>query len=292
MIGDLTSNHSGDAHEWFQAALGNPGAPRGVLLLHATTANTEYVSWLGVPEPAEVQLVVGGAARAGSSTATTRSSPSWLKPPFSLDGWRIDVANMTGRLGDDDLNAEVRQLIRRTMERDQPRHDAARRVDERRGERPPGRRLARRDDLRRLHPAAVGLAAASRRLPYLDADGESTTRRGSSGSRSAASRDYTGARRSSRRTARSPPASRGACGWAHMQPLDTHDTARFRTHGARRARSRSRSGSSMTLPGHPGRVRRRRVRTDRRRRRGLAHADPVGRGGASRRRRLSRSIAG
>jgi alpha-glucosidase len=39
----------------------------------------------------------------------------YLKPPFSLDGWRIDVANMTGRLGDEDLNAEVRRAIRRTM---------------------------------------------------------------------------------------------------------------------------------------------------------------------------------
>ena len=39
----------------------------------------------------------------------------WLKPPYSLDGWRIDVANMTGRHGTDDLNAEVRQTLRQTM---------------------------------------------------------------------------------------------------------------------------------------------------------------------------------
>ena len=39
----------------------------------------------------------------------------WLKPPYSLDGWRIDVANMTGRHLTDDLNAEVRGIIRRTM---------------------------------------------------------------------------------------------------------------------------------------------------------------------------------
>ena len=31
----------------------------------------------------------------------------WLEPPYSLDGWRIDVANMTGRLHDVDLIAEV-----------------------------------------------------------------------------------------------------------------------------------------------------------------------------------------
>ena len=35
----------------------------------------------------------------------------WLKPPFNLDGWRIDVGNMTGRLGSVDLNHEVARLI-------------------------------------------------------------------------------------------------------------------------------------------------------------------------------------
>ena len=39
----------------------------------------------------------------------------WLRPPFNLDGWRIDVANMTGRYLDEDHNAEVRRIIRRTM---------------------------------------------------------------------------------------------------------------------------------------------------------------------------------
>ena len=39
----------------------------------------------------------------------------WLRPPFDLDGWRIDVANMTGRYLDEDLNADVRRIIRRTM---------------------------------------------------------------------------------------------------------------------------------------------------------------------------------
>ncbi len=39
----------------------------------------------------------------------------WLKPPAALDGWRIDVANMTGRHGIVDLNHEVATGIRHTM---------------------------------------------------------------------------------------------------------------------------------------------------------------------------------
>ncbi|MDI3212764.1 hypothetical protein [Arthrobacter sp. AL12] len=35
----------------------------------------------------------------------------WLRPPFNLDGWRIDVGNMTGRLGATDLNQDVARLI-------------------------------------------------------------------------------------------------------------------------------------------------------------------------------------
>ena len=29
----------------------------------------------------------------------------WLEPPYALDGWRIDVANMTGRYGELGLTA-------------------------------------------------------------------------------------------------------------------------------------------------------------------------------------------
>jgi alpha-glucosidase len=39
----------------------------------------------------------------------------WLKAPYNFDGWRIDVANMTGRYLDHDLNSEVRRIIRQTM---------------------------------------------------------------------------------------------------------------------------------------------------------------------------------
>ncbi len=39
----------------------------------------------------------------------------WLRPPYSLDGWRIDVANMTGRYLGEDLNATVRRTIRERM---------------------------------------------------------------------------------------------------------------------------------------------------------------------------------
>src|SRR5699024_7973692 len=39
----------------------------------------------------------------------------WLSPPVEADGWRIDVANMTGRSGDIDLAHEVARVLRTTM---------------------------------------------------------------------------------------------------------------------------------------------------------------------------------
>jgi alpha-glucosidase len=40
----------------------------------------------------------------------------FLRPPWSMDGWRVDVANMTGRYGMVDHNGLVRSLARRTSD--------------------------------------------------------------------------------------------------------------------------------------------------------------------------------
>ena len=114
VIGDLTTNHSGDRHEWFQAALGNPEAPEGEFYYFTDAERTRYESWLGTPTLPKFNWASSELRRRfveGPDSVVAQ----WLNPPFSLDGWRIDVANMTGRLGDVDLNAEVRQLTRQTM---------------------------------------------------------------------------------------------------------------------------------------------------------------------------------
>ncbi|GAA4384176.1 glycoside hydrolase family 13 protein [Agromyces bauzanensis] len=115
VIGDLTSNHSGDAHEWFRTAQADPSAPeRSFYHFRDEAQGGGYESWLGVPSLPKFDWSSAELRRRfieGRDSIVAR----YLKPPFSFDGWRIDVANMTGRLGGDDLNAEVRQAIRRTM---------------------------------------------------------------------------------------------------------------------------------------------------------------------------------
>jgi len=114
VIGDLTTNHSGDAHEWFRAAYGRPEAPEGGFYLWLNDEHTAYQSWLGVPSLPKLDWRSPELRRRfvdGPDSVVAK----YLRPPYSLDGWRIDVANMSGRFRDLDLNAELRQTIRRTM---------------------------------------------------------------------------------------------------------------------------------------------------------------------------------
>jgi len=114
VIGDLTSNHSGDAHEWFRASYGQPGAPESDFFHWLNEEQTEYEAWLGVPSLPKFNWNSTELRRRfieGPDSVVAK----WLKPPYSLDGWRIDVANMTGRFADQDLNEDVRRIIRRTM---------------------------------------------------------------------------------------------------------------------------------------------------------------------------------
>jgi alpha-glucosidase len=114
VIGDLTSNHSGDRHEWFLAAHRNPDAAESAFYYWLDDQQEEYASWFGVPSLPKFNWS-SPELRTRFIEGPESVVAKWLKAPYNLDGWRIDVANMTGRLLGEDLNAEVRQTIRRTM---------------------------------------------------------------------------------------------------------------------------------------------------------------------------------
>jgi alpha-glucosidase len=114
VIGDLTSNHSGDAHEWFTSSHLKPGAPESEFYYWLDEHQESYVSWLGVPSLPKFNWNSTELRRRfieGDDSVVAK----WLKPPYNFDGWRIDVANMTGRYLDEDLNESVRRTIRQTM---------------------------------------------------------------------------------------------------------------------------------------------------------------------------------
>ncbi len=134
ILGDLTTNHTGDTHEWFRAARDEPGsAHRDWYCFHPDGG---YESWLGhhtLPKVNHANPELRAAMVEGSESVVAR----WLRPPYDVDGWRIDVANMTGRLGPTDLAHEVARAVRRTAAAERPdplvigehNHDASTDID-------------------------------------------------------------------------------------------------------------------------------------------------------------------
>lgn len=114
ILGDLTTNHTGDRHEWFQTALADPTSPERDFYYWRESNGRPYVSWLGVPSLPKLNWGsrgLWGRMVDGPESAIGR----WMEPPYSLDGWRIDVANMTGRYAADDYAHEVARRTRETI---------------------------------------------------------------------------------------------------------------------------------------------------------------------------------
>ncbi|MEU5904298.1 glycoside hydrolase family 13 protein [Micromonospora sp. NPDC047527] len=113
LLGDITSNHTGDAHEWFTAATSDVCAPeRGLYYFDEITG--DYESWNGVKSLPKLNW---GSDDLRRRFATADDAPlrRWLRPPYALDGWRVDVANMTGRRGADSYTHEVARLLREVV---------------------------------------------------------------------------------------------------------------------------------------------------------------------------------
>jgi alpha-glucosidase len=113
VIGDLTINHVGAGHDWFRAAQADAAAVEAGFF-HFREHPDDYEAWFDVPTLPKLDLRGDEVRRrllVGPDSVTAR----WLKPPFDLDGWRVDVANMAGRLADIDVNRDAARAMRATM---------------------------------------------------------------------------------------------------------------------------------------------------------------------------------
>ncbi|WP_439938268.1 alpha-amylase family glycosyl hydrolase [Nocardia sp. N13] len=111
ILGDLTTNHTGDTHEWFLSAVDDPDDPHRSFYYFDDDGT--YACWMGhgtLPKINHANLDVRHAMVEGPHSVVGR----WLRPPYDVDGWRIDVANMTGRLGATDVAHEVARAVRAT----------------------------------------------------------------------------------------------------------------------------------------------------------------------------------
>jgi alpha-glucosidase len=112
LMGDLTTNHCGTEHDWFRAAVADPEAPEADYFIFERHPDL-YACWLGhrtLPKFDHRNPQLRRALYEGPDSVVAR----WLGRG-GLDGWRIDVANMTGRYKDVDVNHDVARAIRATM---------------------------------------------------------------------------------------------------------------------------------------------------------------------------------
>ena len=102
VISDLTTNHTGDKHEWFAG---------GERELYLFDEQGDYEAWWGIKSLPKLNWLSPELRRRVQAVAR-----KWLQPPYALDGWRVDVANMSGRTGATDVNAEVAPTLREVLE--------------------------------------------------------------------------------------------------------------------------------------------------------------------------------
>jgi alpha-glucosidase len=105
VIGDITLNHTGYRHEWFERAQADPDSPERAFYIFDPSIPHGYESWIGIPTLPKLDWR-SDELRARFAHILRR----YLE--LGLDGWRVDVANMVGRYRDIDLNRDVSRWAR------------------------------------------------------------------------------------------------------------------------------------------------------------------------------------
>ncbi|MHA1215571.1 MAG: maltodextrin glucosidase [Candidatus Hodarchaeales archaeon] len=110
IILDGVFNHTGVEHDWFIKAKRNPNSQyAGYYTFHDHPE--KYVSWLGYKILPKLNYQDEGLKKE-IYKKTDSVVQFWLKPPYLVDGWRVDVANMLSRQGDFQNHLTIWQEIR------------------------------------------------------------------------------------------------------------------------------------------------------------------------------------
>lgn len=110
---DIVLNHCGATHHWFRAAQQDKDAPTADFFTWLNHPD-EYEAWLGhrsLPKLNYTSAQLREAVYASDAAVIRR----WLRPPFRIDGWRLDVANMMARQGLTQLGHKIGRALRRAV---------------------------------------------------------------------------------------------------------------------------------------------------------------------------------
>lgn len=119
LMGDLTTNHCGSGHRWFKKAKRDlRSVERGFFYWDRKLKNG-YEGWWGV---AGLPKLNYHSKRLRDLMYQGRNSivKRWLRKPYAMSGWRIDVGNMTGRYRDSDINRDIVLGVRAALDEVNP----------------------------------------------------------------------------------------------------------------------------------------------------------------------------
>jgi len=109
---DLTLNHCSKQHPWFLKALyNNELKERSYFTIDA---DNNYRGWLGDPSLPEFNYSSINLRKIMLSKDDSVIR-YWLKPPYNIDGWRLDASNRIGRTGLFQTAREVGKEIRKAV---------------------------------------------------------------------------------------------------------------------------------------------------------------------------------
>jgi len=115
---DITPNHIGNAHPWYQKVIENKDADTADFFYYDEEKQV-FETWLGVPLLIKLNYN-SPRLRDIMYRATDSVLQHWMNAPYRIDGWRLDVANMTGNRGMKQLDHEVWAEMRSFLKAKKP----------------------------------------------------------------------------------------------------------------------------------------------------------------------------
>jgi alpha-glucosidase len=125
---DAVVNHTSDRHPWFDrdgradppGAYADPASPhRERYVFRDPSDRDSFVGWKGarsLPVLDYGSVAVQDDVYAGDDAVLRR----WLRPPWGIDGWRLDVVHMLGEGAGAGRNADHVRAIRRAIRSERP----------------------------------------------------------------------------------------------------------------------------------------------------------------------------
>src|SRR6266567_3353777 len=118
LILDMVPNHCGVTNPWFLAAQADLAAPTADFFTFRQRPD-DYVSWMGVRSLPKLNYR-SERLREWMYAGKDAILRYWLRPPFRVDGWRLDVANMLARQGESQLDHKIGRGMRRAVKTESP----------------------------------------------------------------------------------------------------------------------------------------------------------------------------